>query len=76
MSYCPAGSVLSHGEKVLLKPWLVVFLVILSQQKYLMRLMFYCIDQPCTQSFPIGLVKTESESLDQAILTYGYQRWW
>ena len=23
--------------------------------------MFYYIDQPCTQSFPIGLVKTESD---------------
>ena len=33
--------------------------------------MFYYIDQPCTQSFPIGLVKTESESLDQPILVVG-----
>ena len=27
--------------------------------------MFYYIDQPLTPSFPIGLVKTDSESLDQ-----------
>ena len=31
--------------------------------------MFYYIDQPYTQSFPIGLVKTELQSLDQMSLT-------
>ena len=32
--------------------------------------MFYYINQPLTPSFPIGLVKTKSEALDQLRLTY------
>ena len=59
LGQCPAGPVLPHGEKVLLRPWLATILVIVSQQKCLMIYIFY-IDQLCTSSFPIGLVKTES----------------
>ena len=38
--------------------------------------MFDQIDQPCTLSFPDGLVKTEFELLDQLRLTQGDERWW
>ena len=31
--------------------------------------MFYCIDQPFTPSFPIGLVKTESDFIVRSVET-------
>ena len=36
--------------------------------------MFYYIDQPRTTSFPIGLVKTESDFIDRSVET-GIGRW-
>ena len=36
--------------------------------------MFYYIDQPCTPSFPIGLVKTESDFIVRSVET-GLGRW-
>ena len=35
LGWCPAGSVLPHGEKVPLYPWLATLLVMVSQQKCL-----------------------------------------
>ena len=40
-----------------------------------MRHMFYYIDQACTPSFPIGLVKTESDFIVRSVET-GLGRWW
>ena len=36
--------------------------------------MFYYINQPCTPSFPIGLVKTESDFIVRSVET-GLGRW-
>ena len=36
----------------------------------------YYIDQPQIQYFLLGLVKIESELLDQLRLTQGYESWW
>ena len=36
--------------------------------------MFHCTDQPCTLSFPIGLVKTESDFIVRSVET-GLGRW-
>ena len=36
--------------------------------------MFYYIDQPCTSSFPIGLVKTKSDFTVKSAET-GLERW-
>ena len=33
--------------------------------------MFYYIDQPCTPSFPTGLVKSETDFIDQLRLAQG-----
>ena len=38
--------------------------------------MFYTINQSCTPSFPIGMVKTEPESLDKLRLTWEDERYW
>ena len=49
-------------------------LVMVSQCKFLMEQMLYCINQPCTLSFPIGLVKTESDFIVRSVET-GLGRW-
>ena len=38
--------------------------------------MFYHINQSRTTSFSVGLVKTESESLDKLRMTWVDERWW
>ena len=38
--------------------------------------MLYNIDQPQIQYFLPGLVKSESELLDQFRLNQGYENWW
>ena len=40
--------------------------------------MFYYIDQPRTPSFPIGVVKSESDFIvrDHLRLAEGDERWW
>ena len=64
----PAGPFLPHGEKVLLQPWLVILLVMVSQEKCVMGQMF-CIDQLRTPSFPTGLFKTECGFIVRSVET-------
>ena len=39
-------------------------------------MIFYPTNQPRTPCFPVGLLKTESELLDELRLTYGDLKWW
>ena len=50
LGWYPAKSVLPHGEKMSLKPWLAIVLVMVSQKNTLLGKCFYYIDQPQTPS--------------------------
>ena len=69
LDWCPAGSVLPHGEKVTLELWSATLFVIVLQQKYLWGRCFITSTKLAPPPLPIKVFKTKSYFIARSVET-------